>query len=200
MANLTGEYDVAAEVGVGLVNAVLAAIHENDDDAFPTLLHSILVQVADIYAAPATRSRRHSARASPRTPRSSSRRRPSRFRWTSRPGLILSRSRGPLRASAGAVRPGVDPSCWPQISVRLGLRAWLRDVSGDLPPFLHGDLRLTAGIVRTDVPGLGTFLGLERLRTGGRLRARGRHGAQRRAAGSGAAGSSATSSAPTASR
>src|SRR3954468_4678210 len=161
MANLTGAYDVATEGGVGLVNVVLAAIHENDDDAFPTMPHSIVVQVADVYRGagdpiPETHRTGFTANAEIQlsTPTLS-------LPLDSRPGLILSRSRAPLRASAGAVEPGVASSCWPQISVRLGLRAWLRDASGDLPRFLHGDLRLTAGIVRTDVSGLGTFLGLD---------------------------------------
>jgi peroxiredoxin len=161
MANLTGEYDVATEVGVGLVNAVLAATHENDDDAFPTLPHSIQVQVVDAYRGagdPIPEPQRTGVAANAEiqlsTPTLS-------LPLDGRPGLILARSRGPLGASAGAVRPGAHPSCWPQISVRLGLRAWLRDVSGDLPPFLHGDLHLTTGIVRTDVSGLGTFLGLD---------------------------------------
>ena len=53
MSNITGEYDVAMELGLGLVNSVVAAIHENtDDDAYPRLPHSLAVDVDDTYRGP----------------------------------------------------------------------------------------------------------------------------------------------------
>src|SRR5213082_1573698 len=47
MANLTGEYDVVAEVGVGLVNAVLAVVHQNRNTSFPVMPHSMNLWIDD---------------------------------------------------------------------------------------------------------------------------------------------------------
>ena len=50
MANITGDYDVAMELGLGLVNSVVAALHENDDDDnYPRLPHSLSLVVDDTY-------------------------------------------------------------------------------------------------------------------------------------------------------
>jgi hypothetical protein len=167
VASLTGEYDVATEVSIGLVNCVLAAIHENEDKAYPRLLHSLTVRVDDAYrgaADPIPEAERTGVRTTAdvqvATP------------TVSLPAegvaeTFWSRSREPVRAAAwaGPLGPGVRPTCWPRISARFRLRAWLRDTPEELPEFLHGDLHLTAGLVRTD---LGfrparrrTFLGLD---------------------------------------
>src|SRR5215217_6975887 len=53
MANLTGEYDVVAEIGMGLLNAVLGAVHENQNTSFPTMPHSLDLLVDDTYRGPA---------------------------------------------------------------------------------------------------------------------------------------------------
>src|SRR6266700_862158 len=47
MANLTGEYDVVAEVGVGLMTAVLGAGHQNQDTSFPVMPHSLNLWIDD---------------------------------------------------------------------------------------------------------------------------------------------------------
>src|SRR3954453_7263808 len=40
------------ELGLGLVNSVLAAIHENENEAYPRLPHSFTVDVDDTYRGP----------------------------------------------------------------------------------------------------------------------------------------------------
>src|SRR6476619_8508224 len=52
MGNLTGGYDVATEVSLGLVNCVVAAIHENEDEHYPSLPHSLTMVVDDTYRGP----------------------------------------------------------------------------------------------------------------------------------------------------
>lgn len=174
MANLTGEYDVATEVGVGLVNCILAAIHENEDEAYPRFPHSFTVRVDDAYRGagdPVPEGERTGVRTTAEVQVST----PS----VSLPvgGLadpIWSRSRSPVRTAVrasrapigpigpiGPIDPGTRPTCWPRITARVRLRAWLRDTPEELPEFLHGDLHLTAGLARTDLPGVGIFLGLD---------------------------------------
>jgi peroxiredoxin len=74
-----------------------------------------------------------------------------------------------MRRHIGPFHPGSRPTCWPRITVRVDLRAWLRDRPETLPEFVHGNLYLTAGFARTDLlqplhgPQVeaGTFLGLD---------------------------------------
>jgi peroxiredoxin len=182
VANLTGEYDVATEVGLGLVNCILAAVHENEDGAYPRLPHSATVRVDDAYRGagdPVPQAERTGVRTTAEVQLSTP--------TVSLPveGLadpLWSRSRAPVRTAIGSgpgpvgaigpigpIGPGRVPTCWPRISARLRLRAWLRDTPKALPEFLHGDLHLTAGLVRTDLlqpldvyqAGLETFLGLD---------------------------------------
>jgi peroxiredoxin len=173
VASLTGEYDVATEVGLGLVNCVLAAIHENEDEAYPRLPHSLTVRVDDAYrgaADPVSEAERSGVRTTAEV-------------QVSTPTISLpvegladplwSRSRTPVTTAVrpghgpigpigpmGPVGPGGRASCWPRITARIRLRAWLRDTPEQLPEFLHGNLHLTAGLVRTDLAA-GTFLGLD---------------------------------------
>jgi hypothetical protein len=81
MANLTGEYDVATEVGLGLVNCILAAIHENENEAYPTLLHSLKVRVDDRYRGAEDPVPESERTASGRWPRSRCPPQPSHFPW-----------------------------------------------------------------------------------------------------------------------
>ena len=171
MANLTGEYDVAMELGLGLVNSVLAAIHENEDEAYPRLPHSFTVDVDDTYRGPSdpvSEAERTGVRTTAEVQVSTP--------TVSLPaeGLadpIWSRSRPPVRTTArvgaaeglepiGPITSGSGPTCWPRITVRVNLRLWLRDRPAALPEFLHGDMYLTAGLVRTDLAGR-TFLSLD---------------------------------------
>jgi peroxiredoxin len=182
MANLTGEYDVATEVGLGLVNCILAAIHENENEAYPRLLHSLTVRVNDVHRGPADpvpeaerTGIRTSAEVQVSTPTLS-------LPVEGLPDKILARARTPVTTAVqpgrgpvgptgpiGPIGPGTQPTCWPRITARVGLRAWLRDTPEELPEFLHGNLHLTAGLARTDlifpipehVPGIKTFLGLD---------------------------------------
>lgn len=171
MANITGDYDVAMELGLGLVNSVVAAIHENeDDDTYPRLPHSLTVDVDDTYRGPGDpvpQSERTGVRSAAEVQASTP--------TISLPaqGLaepLWSRARAAVRTVAEAppvademavVRPpGPRPSCWPQITAQVNLRAWLRDTPNELPEFVHGDLYLTTGLVRTDL-GTTTILGLD---------------------------------------
>ena len=173
MADITGEYDVAMELSVGLVNCVLAAIHENENENYPRLLHSARVRIDDRPrgtgdpVAPAERTGvRTRADVQLSTPTVSL---PTR-------GLadpIWSRSRASVRTAfradqeeAALVGPGgaldiFQPTCWPRITARVRLRAWLLDRPQELPEFLHGDIRLTAGLARTNLRGGGVVLGLD---------------------------------------
>ena len=171
MANLTGEYDVAIEAGVGLVNCIVAAIHENEDKAYPRLRHSLTLRVDDAYRGagdPVPEEERTGVRTRAEVQVSTP--------TVSLPvgGLadtVLSRGRSQVstvvRAGRRPVGPigafdsGLRPTCWPRISARLRLRVWLRDAPEGLPEFLDGDLHLTAGLARTDLAGGGTFLGLD---------------------------------------
>ncbi|MET9022724.1 TlpA disulfide reductase family protein [Actinopolymorpha sp. NPDC004070] len=170
MASVTGEYDVATEVSIGLVNCVLAAIHENENRAYPRLCHSLTASVDDAYrgaADPIPESERTGIRTTVEVQLSTP--------TVSLPvdalaDTLWSRSRQPVRTAArgGPLGPWGRPTCWPSISARLRLRAWLRDTPAELPEFVHGDLYLTAGLVRTVLwqwhplpPRRRTFLGLD---------------------------------------
>jgi peroxiredoxin len=167
VANLTGQYDVATELSVGLLNCVVAAIHENDNDEYPTIAHSIRLHIADVPRGagdPVPAAERTGVRADAEvqvsTPTIS-------IPLEGLAGQVLSSSRaavktaiGPAREAIGPIGPGIHPTCWPRITCRLNVRAWLRNTEA-LPAFVHGDLYLTTGIVRTDIPGPKTFLGLD---------------------------------------
>jgi hypothetical protein len=167
VANLTGQYDVATELSIGLVNAIVAAIHENEDDDYPMMEHSIRMGIADVPRGagdpvpPGERTGvRGTAEIQVSTPTVS-------IPAGGLEGQVLSQGRAAprtavesARAPVGPIGPGGRVSCWPQISARLNVRAWLRGTEA-LPEFVHGDLHLTTGVVRTDLPGAGTFLGLD---------------------------------------
>jgi peroxiredoxin len=179
VANLTGEYDVAIELGLGLVNCVLATIHENQNEAYPRLPHSFSLYVNDAY--------RGSADPVPQVDRTGVRTRAEVQVSTPTVSLPLEGLADPIwsrtrAAVTTALRPGVGPTgsgsigpvqpggrrtCWPRITVSVRVRAWLRDRPEVLPEFLHGDLHLTAGVVRNDLLRgprplrRATFLGLD---------------------------------------
>jgi peroxiredoxin len=170
MANLTGAYDVATEVSLGLVNCIVAAIHENEDEDYPRLPHSLTVVVDDSYRGagdPVPEAQRTGIRiraeVQASTPTIS-------FPVSGLAEPIWSRSRAAVRTAVrpgrgaigplGPFRPGAGSSCWPSVSARVRLRAWLRDGPDALPEFLHGDLLLTAGLMRAEVAGA-TFLGFD---------------------------------------
>ena len=170
MANLTGGYDVATEVSLGLVNCVVAAIHENEDEHYPRLPHSLTMVVDDTYRGtgdPVPEAQRTGfrflAEIQASTPIIS-------FPVSGLAEPIWSRSRAAVRAAVrmdpgaigplGPFRPDAGSSCWPSVSARTRLRAWLRDGPDALPEFIHGDLLLTAGLMRTEVAGA-TFLGFD---------------------------------------
>src|SRR4051794_21891004 len=167
MANLTGAYDVATEVGVGLVNCVLAAVHENQDDAYPRFPHSFSVRVNDVYRGagdPVPEAERTGVRTTAEVQASTPTLSLPLEGWAD---PIWSQVRAPVMTavrrvgSIGPIHPGPRLTCWPRITVRIRLMVWLRDTPAALPKFLHGDLYLTAGVARTDLPGGGTFLGLD---------------------------------------
>lgn len=173
MANLTGEYDIAAEVSVGLVNTILAAIHENRDEEYPRFPHSETIRVEDVHQGPGDpvpetqrTGVRTTAEVQLSTPTVS-------FPVEGLAEPIWSPTRAPVSAAIaarlgpaaeigpiGPISPGGKPTCWPKVGVRLRVRAWLRDTPEELPEFLHGDLSLTTGLVRSEVGGR-TFLGLD---------------------------------------
>lgn len=170
MANITGEYDVVTEVSIGLVNAILAVIHANENEAFPQLPHSLRQNVDDRYQGPAdpipqgqrtgvqTRTEVQSSTPTVSLPI------PGLVEpiWsTSRPGVRTAvRIGGDVRVPIGPVNPGRGPTCWPQVSASVRLRAWLRDRPSELPEFLDGYLVLNAGLMRTTLAGR-TFLGFD---------------------------------------
>src|SRR5262245_18354452 len=53
MASLSGDYDVAIEVGVNVLNGILGAVHENEDPKFPTMPRSLNLFVDDTPRGPA---------------------------------------------------------------------------------------------------------------------------------------------------
>jgi peroxiredoxin len=176
MANLTGEYDVVAEVGVGLVNAVLATVHQNRNTSFPTMPHSINLWIDD--------SPRGPGDPVPATERTGIR--SVVELQASTPTLSLPVDTEYVRPDVGngdlttiarvlpggidvrdvgdlVFTPGLEPADYPKVTARVAVRAWVRDTTDPaLPEFLHGDLDVTAGLIRSDVPGVGTFLTIER--------------------------------------
>lgn len=182
MANLTGEYDVVVEAGVGLLNGVLGAVHQNQDPAYPTMPHSL-----DLFVDDRPRGASDPVPASERTGITS------RMEvqastpilslpvdtLTVRPEVLTVGEGHPAPTSGGPEGPaeiartalgplgGVfrPPTRFglPRVTARVRLRAWVRDpTDGRLPEFLDGDLFVTTTLVRTDVPGAGTFVTLDR--------------------------------------
>jgi peroxiredoxin len=167
MANLTGEFDVAAEISVNAVNRVLAAVHENESSRYPVLPHSLTMVVDDTPRGgddPVPISQRTGVRARVEL-------------QLSAPTVSL--PQGPVVTSHISVAPmrsafGTSPDCspgstsiaapgspfvgptrfWPSsnISIQVGLRAWIQgSPEPALPQFVHGTLIVNATLVRTSL-------------------------------------------------
>jgi peroxiredoxin len=170
---LTGEYDVVAEVGMGVLNAVLGAVHENQDTAYPTMPHSMTIVVDDAPRGPGDPV--------PESQRTGIRSRAEVNVSTPIASLpvdtivvgpvvdVMASARSaavdahPDRASVVGIR--IPPILFDDsgVSVKVRFRAWVRDPTSDrLPEFLDGDLHVTMGLVRSEVAGVGTFVTLDR--------------------------------------
>lgn len=186
MANLTGEYDVVIEVGVNVLNGILGAVHENQNTNFPVMPHSLDLVVDDLPHGPGdpipegdrtgVQSRIEIQVSTPIVSlpvdtlsvhpdvlggvlASQARSLPSGRR------SALSRVRGDVFDPGDLGGIFVPPTSFglPRITAKVRIRAWVRDPTGDrLPEFLHGDLFVTAALVRSEVTGVGTFLTLDR--------------------------------------
>ena len=179
MANLTGEFDVAAEISVNAVNRVLAAVHENESSRYPVLPHSLRIFVDD-----APRGPEDAVPSAQRTGVQA----PVELQLSA-PTIALPQgpvigghiSVGPMKAFASssdcsplaessAVRgtPFAGPSRFrpsSTISIQVGLRAWIQgSPQPPLPQFVHGTIIVNATLVRTNldpvldpVPAFGAF-------------------------------------------
>lgn len=179
MANLTGQYDVVTEIGIPLLNRVVAAMHASEDTRFPRFMHSFEMFLDDTH--------RGSADPIPAGERSGIRTRvavqlstPTVSLPTMGDPFVLS----PVLAHAAGVALGPAPGAawrfgsdvfpdrgdwdiylpptYPKVAGRVRIRAWVRDTT-ELPEFIDGDLTVTVGLTRVDVPGGGTFLTFERV-------------------------------------
>jgi hypothetical protein len=171
--DLTGEYDVTAEVSVGAVNRILAAVHENEDPRYPVMAHSLRFLMSDVSRGaqdPVLPSERTGLQAEVEV-------------QLSPPTVSL--------PQAGSLGDGIVvlgrmlPGRWGEVprasdvSLRVGIRAWVRgSPQPTVPEFLHGDVVVNTDIVRTRFEtGLGevflprlvgpslltdTFIGLDR--------------------------------------
>lgn len=171
MTNLTGEYDIVVEAGVGVLNAILGAVHENQDRDYPTMPHSL-----DLFVDDTPRGATDPVPASERTgirsrievqvstptvslPVDTLVVRPAVFAVSTAGVGANAEAIGPL---TGIVRPPTRFGL-PRVTAKVRLRAWVRDATdGRLPEFLDGDLYVTTSLVRSDVPGVGTFMTLDR--------------------------------------
>lgn len=174
MANLTGEYDLAIEAGMGLVNAILGAVHQNQDTRFPVMPHSLSLFLDDASRGPGDpvpessrtgiRSRVEVQVSTPivSLPVDVLQVRPESLHG---PGTrhvgFGAGSRSAARALGDIFVPPFRRV--PRLQAKLRIRAWVRDATdGRLPEFLHGDLFVTTGLVRSEVAGVGTFVTLDR--------------------------------------
>lgn len=167
---LTGEYDVVAEIGIGAINAIVGAVHENQDGRYPPMPHSLQLWVDDTHRGagdPVPESERTGVASRVEV-------------QVSTPTVSLPIDTigvrpdiGPVavhRAAAGGVaRPpyGIVLPPWrPRqklLTTEVRVRAWVRDgTSGRLPQFVHGRLFVTTAPVRTDVVGVGSFITMDR--------------------------------------
>ncbi len=170
MANLTGEYDVAVEVPVHVVNRILAAIHENEDTNFPVLLHSRRLFVNDTPRGsddPVPPSERTGVQAVVEIQLSTP-------TVSLLQGLLVGHNIS-VSLTTGVARPFGSARSY-NISVSSRVRAWVHgSPQPSLPEFLHGDLIVQGKLVLTRLeptfdPGLlgrvrpvfGTFIGLDR--------------------------------------
>lgn len=180
MANLTGQYDVAVEIGVPLLNRIVAAMHANEDTRYPRFPHSMDMVLDDrhrgaVDPVPAGERSGIYARVAVQvsTP------------TVSLPaaeelppiGGVLDRGGSSLAAQAPASPWGLGPDTvtdrsdrgfpwprrYPKVAARVRIRAWIREpTEPTLPEFVDGHFTVTVGLTRVDVPGGGTFLTLER--------------------------------------
>jgi hypothetical protein len=148
MTNLTGAYDVAVEVSVAALNRVLAVLHENQDPRFPVLPHSMTIFVDD-------------------TPRGAGDPVPEAERtgWqaevevqVSTPTLSLPQGGLVVDGVAWAAR-ALGPWALPtpsDVIVSAAVRAWVKGSNQPpVPEFLHGDIVVSADIVRTSIGSVG---------------------------------------------
>ena len=140
--NLTGEYDVAVEVSVAAVNRVLAVLHENEDTRFPVLPHSMRMGVNDAYRGPedpVAEAERTGVQAEVEIQVSAP--------TISLPsGWVIGDGIGWMARGGRWVEPW-EPS---DVSIGAGIRAWVRgSPQPSLPEFIHGDLAITADVVRS---------------------------------------------------
>jgi peroxiredoxin len=189
MASLSGDYDVIAEVGMELVNTILAAVHENQDTHYPTMPHGMALWIDDSYGGPADpipESERTGVRARVEVQVST----PTVTLLSEGPFAYArvgpsepvgdqpdSTSSPPSPATArfghagpeiefgevlefGSISPGFAP---PAVATTVCIRAWVRDPTDPpLPEFIDGELVVSAGLVRSDIVGAGTYLTVDR--------------------------------------
>jgi peroxiredoxin len=149
MANLTGEYDVTAEVSIAAVNRILAALQENENHTYPVLPHSMSMPVDDTPRGPGDpvpEAERTGFQAQVEIQVST----PTISLPTG--GPILDGVAWAARLGPGRV-VGWDPWQASDVSIRTGVRAWVRGApQPSLPAFLHGDLIVNANVVRSGGP------------------------------------------------
>jgi hypothetical protein len=177
MTSLSGEYDLVVEVSVEALNAVMAAVHANQDPGYPTMPHSLSLFVNDAYqgdADPIPAAERTGivtrAEVQVSTPTLSL----PVDTLVVRPDVRAVARRVAQPMDVGVEAPGVGPRIerWPppwtqtrapSITATVRLRAWIRDPTDPpLPSFVDGDLEVTTTLARTDVPGVGMFVTLDR--------------------------------------
>ncbi|HYU57390.1 MAG TPA: TlpA disulfide reductase family protein, partial [Actinomycetota bacterium] len=178
MASMTGAYDAVAEIGVGLLNAVLGAVHENQEPGYPAMPHAVSGWIDDTYRGgsdPLPEAERTGFRARVEvqvsTPIVSL-----PVDGLVVPPLILAAAGGAASRSEPERRGPGPETAWlgrdigvawpwrgPQVATRVRVRAWVRDGEGPpLPEFIDGNLTVSTGIRRSDVTGVGTFLTMDR--------------------------------------
>lgn len=164
---LSGSYDLVVEVGLGLLNAVLAAVHENRDTNHPTMPHAVAMFLDDTY--------RGSLDPVPEGDRTRIRSRVEAQVSTPTIGLLAATmppvvegmaARSVVAISEGERREFGDfwpPLDQPKITSSVRLRAWLRDPTDPpMPTFLDGELVVATSLLRSDVAAVGTFLTIDR--------------------------------------
>jgi peroxiredoxin len=150
MTNLTGEYDVAVEVSVALLNRVLAVLHENQDPGFLALPHSMTLFVDDTSQGtgdPVPEAERTGFQAGVEV-------------QVSAPTLSLPQGGGQVADGlAWAVRlpaPWTPPKP-PDVNISAVVRAWVEGTpQPSVPEFIHGTMIVSADIARTSIGTVGT--------------------------------------------
>jgi hypothetical protein len=177
MTNLSGEYDLVVEVSVEALNAIMAAVHANQDPGYPRMPHSLSLVVDDAHQGdddPIPAAERTGIRTRAEVQVSTPTLSLPVDTLVVRPEVMTLARRVARPTDGGAEAPSVGPRIvrWPppwiqpsapSITATTRLRAWIRDTTDPpLPSFVDGDLVVTTTLARTDVPGVGMFVTLDR--------------------------------------